>query len=215
MHIVAINGSPRKNGNTFTLLDNAMRGAADRGAATEIIHLYDLRFTGCVSCFFCRVKGNVNLGRCAQKDDLSPVLEKVMACDALLLGSPIYLHDITAMMRAFIERIIFMNLSYDLPRKPVPGKSIATAFFFTMNVTEQKSREFRYPELFETNTSRFSILGGAAQYMACYDTYQFEDYSRYAAGMFDPVHKKQVRDTQFPLDCRRAYEIGAGLAGAL
>lgn len=56
MKIIAINGSPRKNRNTATLLNKALEGAASQGAETELIHLYDLNYKGCVSCFACKIK---------------------------------------------------------------------------------------------------------------------------------------------------------------
>jgi multimeric flavodoxin WrbA len=52
--IIAINGSPRKEWNTATLLDHALRGAESHGAKTELIHIYDLDFRGCTSCFSCK-----------------------------------------------------------------------------------------------------------------------------------------------------------------
>lgn len=61
MRIVAINGSPRKNKNTATLLKKVLEGAADAFAPetieTELVNLYDLTYTGCRSCFACKLKG--------------------------------------------------------------------------------------------------------------------------------------------------------------
>ena len=82
MKVTAINGSPRKSWNTATLLKKALKGAASQGAETELIHLYDLTFTGCTSCFACKTKGGKSYGRCAVKDGLAPVLKKVGAADA-------------------------------------------------------------------------------------------------------------------------------------
>ncbi len=100
MKVMAINGSPRKNWNTATLLKKALKGAASQGAETELVHLYDLKFTGCTSCFACKIRGGKSLGRCAVKDDLAPVLRKVEAIDALILGSPIYFSDVSGEMRS-------------------------------------------------------------------------------------------------------------------
>lgn len=60
MKVIAINGSPRKNWNTHKLLNAALEGAKSMGAETEIIHLYDLNYTGCRSCFACKRKGLQN-----------------------------------------------------------------------------------------------------------------------------------------------------------
>jgi len=56
------------------------------------------------------------------------------------------------------------------------------------------------------------LLGGTTEYLPSFDTYQFDDYSKYAAGMFDAAHKEQVRSEQFSLDCAKAFEIGKRLA---
>jgi multimeric flavodoxin WrbA len=90
MKIYAINGSPRKKWNTALLLEHALAGAASQGAETELIHLYDLTYKGCTSCFSCKLKGGKSYGRCAMNDGLTPVLEKLAEADAFILGSPIY-----------------------------------------------------------------------------------------------------------------------------
>jgi len=56
MEVIAFNGSPRKKWNTATLLEKALEGAASQGAKTEIVHLYNLDFKGCRSCFGCKEK---------------------------------------------------------------------------------------------------------------------------------------------------------------
>ena len=68
MKVLAINGSPRKDWNTATLLKAALDGAASEGAGVELVHLYDLAYHGCVSCFACKLKGGSSYGNCAYKD---------------------------------------------------------------------------------------------------------------------------------------------------
>ena len=210
MNVIAINGSPRKTRNTATLLEHAVKGTKSENATAEIIHLYDLQYKGCVSCFGCKLKDNAGVGVCAINDELSPVLEMVMNCDVLLLGSPIYFGDVTGAMRCFMERLLFMNLTYDDPYRKAYGKSISSAFFFTMNLP--KEGESYYTSLFESTSKPFEYLGGSSEYFACFDTYQFDDYSKYAAGIFDVSQKEKLRKEQFPLDCEKAFEIGTRLA---
>ena len=90
MNVIAFNGSPRKKWNTATLLGKALEGAASQGAETELIHLYDLNFKGCKSCFACKTKGGKSYGRCAVKDDLTPIFKRVEEVDAVVFGSPNY-----------------------------------------------------------------------------------------------------------------------------
>ena len=109
--IVAINGSPRAAWNTATLVRDASKGAESRGAEVEIIDLYKLeKFTGCVSCFGCKLPDN--LVKCICKDGLAPVLEAIRNADGLIIGSPNYLGDVTAGFRALYERLIFQSLTY-------------------------------------------------------------------------------------------------------
>ncbi|MCL2720739.1 MAG: flavodoxin family protein [Treponema sp.] len=94
MKVIAVNGSPRKKWNTHILLEKALEGAKEMGAQTELINLYDINFKGCTSCFACKLKG-VTISKCAMKDELEPILQKICECDALLLGSPVYFNCVT------------------------------------------------------------------------------------------------------------------------
>lgn len=71
-----VNGGPRKNKNTAQMLESAMQGAKDAGAEVELVHLYDLDYKGCKSCFACQLKNAKTDGVCAIRDGLRPVLEK-------------------------------------------------------------------------------------------------------------------------------------------
>ncbi|MCD8030253.1 MAG: flavodoxin family protein [Bacteroides sp.] len=211
--IILINGSPRKKANTATLLHKAAEGAESVGARTDLIHLYDLEYTGCVSCFACKRKDGKYNCRCVVKDDLSPVLKKIMKSDGLILGSPIYLGDVTGKIRCMLERLVFMNLSYDHPGSNFKGR-IPVSFIYTMNVDAATLNEWGYPHLFGTHEKYLSLLGGTFEYMTATDTYQFRNYDKYAAGRFDKAHKAKVREKQFPVDCRNAFELGVRMAGA-
>jgi multimeric flavodoxin WrbA len=105
MNVVAILGSPRKNGNSAALLDAALKGAAESGAVCERIDLFDLQYKGCVSCFGCKRLGGASYGRCAQKDALTPVLEKILAADVLLLATPLYFGEVPGAVRNLLQRL--------------------------------------------------------------------------------------------------------------
>jgi multimeric flavodoxin WrbA len=211
--VIAINGSPRKNANTATLLQKALDGAASTGAETELIHLIDLQYQGCTSCFACKRKGTKFIGACASRDDLTPVLEKVMRSGAVILGSPIYLADVTALMRAFIERFGFMNVSYDKNGHNAFTGKINGAFFYTMNVSKPVSTLFTYVYKFNTGLLK-RCLRGKVEQLICTDTWQFDDYDKYMASNFDVAKKKKARETVFPKDCEKAYQIGKRLSGS-
>src|SRR5690606_11339855 len=112
MRAIAINGSPRKNWNTGSLLEHALAGAAKDGAETELVHLYDHVFKGCVSCFACKKIGGQSYGRCAVNDGLTSILKKASEADVLILGTPVYFGAETGEMRSFLERFLFPFLTY-------------------------------------------------------------------------------------------------------
>ena len=209
---IAVNGSPRKKWNTATLLERALAGAASVGAETKLVHLYDLDFKGCTSCFACKRVETYDAGRCAMRDDLSPLLEELAAADVLLMGSPIYLSDVTGEMRSFLERFVFSNLAYDPAHHSVFKGSLSCGFIYTMNIPLAMMQEYGYPSIFESHMKFLPLLGGKTEYMTSNDTLQFDDYAKYHCTMFDETHKREVREKQFPLDCERAFEMGARLA---
>lgn len=214
MKVIAINGSPRKTGNTATLLKEALKGAESVGAEVKMINLYSLNFKGCTSCFSCKRKGG-RTGHCATQDDLTEVLDEIMRCDVLLLGSPIYLGDVTGEMRSFMERLIFMNLSYEKSRQTYFTGRISTGFIYTMNISEDilNTEDFQYHIQFDMHRKYISeILNGAWEDLVVTDTYQFHDYSRYNASQFDEHHKAEIRKKRFPVDCKKAFDMGARLA---
>jgi multimeric flavodoxin WrbA len=180
--LLAINGGPRKNWNTDNLLNEALKGAASKGAKTEIINLYDLTFKGCISCFACKRKG-VTLEQCSVKDGLFPVLEKIQHAEALVIGSPIYFSCVTGETRSFLERLLFPYLSYD--QKPSSfGSKIKTAFIYTMNVPEAYLEITGYRKMFDDNQKLMERIFGNSEYLLSTETYQFDDYSRYASSTF-------------------------------
>ena len=209
MKAIAINGSPRKGWNTDMLLQQALRGAADAGAETERIQLSDLTFSGCRSCFACRRAG-AETGRCMWKDDLQPILDKILSADAVFMGSPIYLGNVSGMMYCLMERLVFSLLSYDDYSKKLFEGSVNSCFFFTMNASKEYADK-GYRGLMEQYANAMKRLGGISEYYAACDTLQFDDYSRFAARNFNEAHKRKVREEQFPKDLQAAYDIGSRL----
>lgn len=212
MNVLAINGSPRKNWNTATLLGQALEGAASQGAQTELIHLYDLTYKGCTSCFACKLKDGKSYGKCAYQDDLTPVLEKIEQADAVILGSPIYLGNVTGEMRSLMERVAFQYLVYDENYSSLVEKKKAIGFIYTMNISEDMAKEWGYHQVLSTAEKFFERLFGAAESLFVTDTYQFNDYSKYVTTAFDEPAKAKRRQEVFPQDCKKAFDMGVSFA---
>ena len=122
------------------MLDSAMKGAADAGAETEIIHLYDYNVVGCKSCFACKLQNAKTNGVCAIWDDLRPILEKAHDTDVIVLGSPVYFSYPTGVIRSFMERLMFPILSYNAKvdeetgeaKSSLLGRTVPTAMIYKL-----------------------------------------------------------------------------------
>jgi len=214
MFVLGINGSPRKAWNTATLLNKALEGAASQGAQTELIHLYDLNFKGCNSCFACKTKGGKSYGKCALKDDLTTILEKVEKANAIILGSPIYFGTVSGEMRSFMERLLFPYLKYTDPPQTLFPRKINTGFIYTMNINEEQIKTSGELHHIARNEMVLKMIFGTSETLLSFDTYQFEDYSKVVADRFDPQKKARRREEIFPKDCEKAFEMGARFARA-
>ncbi len=214
-NIIAINGSPRKKWNTATLLEHALEGAASVGAKTEMVHLYDLEYQGCTSCFSCKLIGGKSYGKCALKDGLTPLLEKIPSADALILGSPIYLGTATGEMRSFLERLVFPYLVYDPERSSLLPKKMPTGFIYTMGADESRVKDMAYEAQFKLTAVLLERVFGPSEWFMVTDTLQFDDYSKYVSSAFDPEVKARRRREVFPQDCKTAFEMGKRLGKGL
>ena len=215
MKVIAVNGSPRKNWNTATLLQKALDVAASQGADTEIFHLYELNYKGCVSCFACKTRNGQSYGTCAVKDDLTSILKKVGEVDAIILGAPIYYGSVTGEMKSFMERLMFPYTTYTDPPGTLFSRKIRTGFIYTLNAPAEAVQERGYDRYFKANEMILERIFGSSETLCSFDTYQFEDYSKYVAPRFDPLKKAKRRAEVFPQDCEKALAMGARLVKEL
>ena len=106
MKVLALNGSPRKNGNTATLLEKVLSPLIEAGWETETVQIGGQKIQGCRGCLKCAEKKN---RRCVFDNDiLNGVLEKMLAADAMILGTPCYFTDMSAEMKALVDRAGFV-----------------------------------------------------------------------------------------------------------
>lgn len=218
-----INGSPRKNNNTAQMLIQAMQGAESMGAETELVHLYDIQFPGCKSCFACKIKNSKTNGVCALRDDLRPVLERARQADVIVIGSPVYYSYPTGVVRSFMERLMFPvgTYMYEMPEGEADGhmgkhitlrdKVIPTAMILTMNCPEDYMKAIGYPAILEENAKVMEDIFGYSETLYAFNTYQFNDYSRYDFNLFSEEDKRKYRDEHFPIDLQNAFDLGKRL----
>ena len=207
MKTIIVNASPRKNWNTAQLLKSAAKGAEFAGSEVEYINLYDLTFVGCHSCLACK-RNDAKPRYCYWKDDLSPIIDRIYAADTLIMGSPIYLMDTTSQFHALMERLVFVNLSYDTPY--LFSRNINIGAIFTMNASIDWYTKSIEPRVNE-QLGWLRGMNGKVIIIPSMDTLQVNDYSRYSMSKFDPVHKQHIHETQFPMDLGAAYRMGMEL----
>lgn len=211
MKTIIINASPRKNMNTAQLLKEAQKGAEAAGAETEYIDLFDYTFTGCRSCLACKRKDGER-NKCFWKDDLSPIVERILAADTVIIGSPIYFGQPTASFRALWERLAFPVLSYDGEPISYYGGRLNVGFIWTMNASGDYYEKGIKPTLAVTESTAPMFFHGKTESYASLDTLQVKDYSKFAMGAFDAEAKKQRHDTQFPIDLQECFKLGERLS---
>ena len=102
MYVIAVNGSPRKGGNTDILLNRVLEPLAKAGWETELVQVGGRNIRGCQACYQCFERKN---GQCAMDNDVfNPVVEKLFKADAMIFGSPTYFADVSAEMKALLDR---------------------------------------------------------------------------------------------------------------
>ena len=99
--LVVLKGSPKENGNSSTLANQAIQGAKDSGAEVEEFFLQNMDINACDACDFCK---GLEGGNCIVEDDMQQIYPKLIAADAILLASPVYWFTISAQLKACIDR---------------------------------------------------------------------------------------------------------------
>ena len=170
--VLALNGSPRRDGSTAQMLRSALEGAKSAGAVTEFVHLPSLHYAGCTSCFLCKRLDSPCFGSCGWQDELTPILSKIRTADAVLIGSPIYFGDVTGMVRNLTERILFPNCLYDKDGKTAYDRRVPVGLVFTMNCPDAA----QYHSLMEQLAESYNHFLGTVKTLDAAKTWQFDDY---------------------------------------
>lgn len=119
MKVLGFVGSPRKNGNSDVIVSEVLKAAEAKGAATQKIYLNDLNFRGCQACMACKTKSET----CVQKDEMTPLLADIQGADAIVIGSPVYMGQVTGQTKLFIDRW-YSFIKGDFTTRLNPGKKV-------------------------------------------------------------------------------------------
>lgn len=106
MKVIAINGSPRKDGNTYLALKTACDILNSEGIETEIVNVGALNITGCKACGGC-----ANVGKCVINDGFNEIAENIAAADGIIVGTPVYYAGINGTLKSFLDRFFYVHSS--------------------------------------------------------------------------------------------------------
>ncbi len=209
--IMIIDGGPRKNFNTASMLQKFAEGVRAVSDQIEVktVRLYDLDYKGCMSCMACKMKGKA-ANVCKFKDALTPVLEEIADADGLVLGSPIYFGDVTGQMRTFLERLAFPWLSYNDYSLTAP-KRMPVVLMETMNGLPERNNSQGYGSM----EPCIAAALGRPEHIVAYNTYQVKNYDRYELASFSEETKRHYRDEHWEQDLQKAYDAGKRMAESL
>lgn len=148
--VVAFIGSPRKNGNVSTLVQEIVRGAKEAGGMTKIYTLYDMNIKPCLGCFSCQ-----NAGICIiNDDDMQSVYKDIQEADGIIIGSPVYMCQVTAQTKLLLDRLfatIGRNGNEYKPRFGVKNAVVVYSY--------GAADSGNFIQSFKVNANLFKILG--------------------------------------------------------
>ncbi len=125
MKVLAINGSPRKGGNTSQLIDELFKVLQSEGIETEAIQVGGELIRGCNACYVCKKKQDK---KCHNDDDIiNPIIEKMIDADGIILASPTYFANVSSELKAVIDRTGVVNRANDFMFQRKVGAAIVTA----------------------------------------------------------------------------------------
>ena len=162
MKIVAVNGSARRGGNTHALLEAALAPLREAGHECEVVELGGREIRGCTACGVCGQKKD---GQChGRKDFGNELLPKLFAADALLLGSPTYFADVTAEMKALIDRAGYTGRANGNPFARKPGAAVvAQRRAGAIHVFDTINHFFLISEMLVVGSSYWNVGFGRAK----------------------------------------------------
>ena len=156
MKVVAFNGSARKDGNTAMLLNLALNELGNEGIETELVQLCGVHAQGCIACYKCFANKNK---KCAvEKDPMNDYIAKMLEADGILLGSPTYFADLSAGMKALIERCgMVSRANGDMLKRKVGAGVVAVRRAGAINVFNALNYFFLIGQMIVPGSSYWNI----------------------------------------------------------
>ena len=199
MKTIVINAGPKRKDNNAELAKSALNGAESSGADVEYVDLYKLELSGCRICFICKKEGMQ--GKCYWRDDTSPLIERILSSDCLIISVPIFFTEPTSHYRALMERLIYCLVSYQ-SGNTFKGK-VNVGLFYTINYSKDYFEKSVRPNL-KYSEDLFKMLNGKVE------IHSFRNITKRESSHEND--ELEEMENQFNLDLKKAYDIGLKLS---
>lgn len=197
MKTVVINAGPKRRDVNAQLAKSAARGAESAGADVEYVDLYKLELHGCMSCLICN--NNDDECRCYWRDETSPLIERILNADGLVISVPVFFSEPASHYRALMERLIFCIVSYRVGNK-FRGK-IDVGLFYTVN----------YPLDYFENSIRPNLKQSEELLEMFNGDVEVRTYQNISRRTTKNGENLEEKEKQFQADLKETFEIGARL----
>lgn len=158
MNVVAINGSPKAEGNTYHALRIVTEELEKQGISTEIIHVGNKNIQGCIACGWCHQNKNE---KCVINDEVNEIIQKMKAADGIIIASPVYFASIAGTMKSFLDRTFYVaSANGGLFRHKVGASVAAVRRSGEVATFDHLNHYFTIAEMFVVSSSYWNVIHG-------------------------------------------------------
>lgn len=158
MKVVAINGSPKPEGNTYNALKIISEQLEKEGISTEIIHVGNKNIRGCLACGGCAKNQNE---KCVIEDEVNPIIQKMKEADGIIIGSPVYYASISGTMKSFLDRAFYVaGANGGLFRHKVGASVAAVRRSGEVATFDHLNHYFTITEMFIASSNYWNVIHG-------------------------------------------------------
>lgn len=158
MKVIAINGSPKSEGNTYHALKLVTDELETQGICTEIIHVGNKSIRGCIACGGCARNQNE---RCVIDDEVNEIIQKMKVADGIIIGSPVYYASIAGTMKCFLDRSFYTaSANGGLFRHKVGASVVAVRRSGEVATFDHLNHYFTIGEMFLASSNYWNVIHG-------------------------------------------------------
>lgn len=161
MKVVAFNGSPKPEGNTYHAIKMVINELEKEGIETELVHVGNKSIRGCIACGKCKINKD---GKCTLPgDQVNEWIQKMKEADGIILGSPVHFSSIGATMKSFLDRAFYVTTSNDgMLRHKVGAAVVAVRRSGGVPTVDQLNRYINYSEMLMPTSNYWNVIHGGS-----------------------------------------------------